>query len=179
MALGPDSIPALVRGLNKAAGIHASCPVGVIAGKLMNTLRQSQDPSWRQYALDHVGLGVSERAPHFQRLMAMRKSWLQGPAMPPQVAMVLEEMNHGPQGELMELMLALSDAPSDTVIYAIQSHDDFLATAAVLGIMQGQPAWPQEQRRRIAAALRGLHRETKNQTLRKLAADAIPKLVGS
>src|SRR5690606_31817077 len=37
--LGPESIPALVRGLNKAAGIHASCPVGVIASKLVSTLQ--------------------------------------------------------------------------------------------------------------------------------------------
>ncbi|MCA9216577.1 MAG: hypothetical protein KDB27_26085, partial [Planctomycetales bacterium] len=33
--LGPEAFPALIRGLNRSANIHASCPVGVIAGKVL------------------------------------------------------------------------------------------------------------------------------------------------
>ncbi len=63
--LGPEALPALVRGLNKAAGIHASCPVGVIAGKLITTLRTANDPSLREFAIANIGVGVPENAPRF------------------------------------------------------------------------------------------------------------------
>lgn len=171
-ALGSDAVPALVRGLNKAAGIHASCPVGVIAGKLMNTIHLSKDPTLRAYALEHIGVGVSEKAPHFQRLVAMRKSWLNGPGMPPQVVKVLEQMESGQDGELMELMLAISDAPSDTAIAAIDSGDNYLASAAALAALQGRANWPPEQRKRVGYALHRLASTTADAQLRSLAQEA-------
>src|SRR4051794_7670737 len=41
--LGPEAIPALLRGLNKAGNIEASCPVVTIAKKLGLLLSGSQD----------------------------------------------------------------------------------------------------------------------------------------
>jgi len=172
MALGKDSIPALVRGLNKSASIHASCPVGVIAGKLMNTLRLANDPAMRQYALDNIGVGVPENAPHYQRLLAMRKSWLQGPALPPQVVKVLEDLQAGQDGELMELMLAISDAPCDTAIAALESGDNYLASAAAMAALQGRANWPNDQRARIGHALHRLASTTLDPDLKSLAREA-------
>jgi hypothetical protein len=70
--LGPEAIPALVRGLNKSASIAASCPVGVISSKLQYSLGQTHDPSMIQYALDNLGQGVKETDPHAKRVLALR-----------------------------------------------------------------------------------------------------------
>lgn len=64
MALGPEAIPALVRGLNQSAEISASCPVMVIANKLLHTLRVANDSRMFRHALTHLGDDVSPSAPH-------------------------------------------------------------------------------------------------------------------
>lgn len=70
--LGPEAIPALVRGLNKSAYISASCPVGVISSKLTSTVRDSHDPEMLQYVLNHLGDNVSKSAPHYSRIQSVR-----------------------------------------------------------------------------------------------------------
>ena len=70
--LGPSAIPALVRGLNRSASIHASCPVGVISSKLVNTLRTTDDPQLIDYALSHLGRDIPRGAPHRKRVLALR-----------------------------------------------------------------------------------------------------------
>jgi hypothetical protein len=170
--LGPESIPALVRGLNRAAGIHASCPVGVIAGKLITTLRSANDPSLRQYAIDHIGVGVPEEAPHFHRLLALRKNWLGAPSMSPNVALVVDRLESRQEGELMELMLALSDAPSDTVVAALRSGDEYLAAAATLAIIQGPHVWDTQQRGQLRAAVMHFQSTARNPQIRSLTVDA-------
>ncbi len=174
--LGPESIPALVRGLNKAAGINASCPVGVIAGKLMSTLRAATDPSMRDFAIQNIGVGVSESAPHYQRLLAFRKHWLQAPETPPQVAAIIQRLEVRQEGELMELMLALSDAPSDTVVASLNSGDEYLAAAATLAIIQGGQVWTPEQRGQLRSAVIQFRSFTSNAQLRSLAQDAEQRL---
>src|SRR5262245_33138165 len=42
--LDQDAIPSLIRGLNKAAKIHHSCPVLMISKKLSKLLLASEDP---------------------------------------------------------------------------------------------------------------------------------------
>jgi hypothetical protein len=155
--LGPEAIPALVRGLNKSAGIHASCPVGVIASKLMSTLQSANDPSLRQYAIDHVGVDVPETAPHFKRLVALRNNWLGAPAMPTNVAAVVDR---------------LSDAPSDTIVAALRSGDSYLGAAAALAILQGPHSWDAQQRGQLRAALVHFLSTTTNPQIRSLAVDA-------
>jgi hypothetical protein len=56
--LGPEAIPALVRGVNRAARIEHSCPVVVIAQKLGKLLVASDDQELLEYARDNIGAGV-------------------------------------------------------------------------------------------------------------------------
>lgn len=72
--LGAESIPALVRGLNRSASIHASCPVCVISNKLNHALRQSNSQSLFGYALANIGRDVPHTAPHYWRLESLLQS---------------------------------------------------------------------------------------------------------
>lgn len=74
--LGPESIPALVRGLNNSAKIYASCPVMVISNKLSEAMHQNQDPAMLQYVADHLGERVPKNAPHLARIRALRNQLL-------------------------------------------------------------------------------------------------------
>jgi hypothetical protein len=71
--LGIEAIPALVRGLNKAASYQQSCPVCVISSKLENAMAQTSDPAMIRYALDNIGRGVPDDAPHADRVRAVRR----------------------------------------------------------------------------------------------------------
>ena len=57
-ALGPEAIPSLVRGLNRAAAIEHSCPVVVIAQKLGRLLVASDDQELMEFVKDNIGSGV-------------------------------------------------------------------------------------------------------------------------
>lgn len=59
-ALKPEAIPALIRGLNRAAKIEHSCPVLVIATKLDRMLRSSDDKELLEYARDEIGSDVGK-----------------------------------------------------------------------------------------------------------------------
>ncbi|HJT32604.1 MAG TPA: hypothetical protein VJ783_11220 [Pirellulales bacterium] len=76
--LGPSAIPSLVYGLNRAARIHASCPVVVLTSKLNQALQANRDPDLLRYALDHVGEDVPRNAPHYVRLQAFFDNWSGG-----------------------------------------------------------------------------------------------------
>src|SRR6516165_4633742 len=56
--LGPEAIPALVRGVNRAAKIEHSCPVVVIAQKLGKLLAASEDRELLEFVRDNIGAGV-------------------------------------------------------------------------------------------------------------------------
>lgn len=56
--LGPDAIPALIRGLNRAARIEASCPASLIARKLGRMLAATQDRELLDFARENIGAGV-------------------------------------------------------------------------------------------------------------------------
>jgi hypothetical protein len=56
--LGPEAIPALIRGLNRAAKINHSCPVLTIGKKLHRLLMASDDTELLQFARDEIGAGV-------------------------------------------------------------------------------------------------------------------------
>ncbi|HEX5446783.1 MAG TPA: hypothetical protein VFW87_23395 [Pirellulales bacterium] len=73
--LTPAAIPSLVYGLNKSAKIHASCPVAVLTFKLDMALRKNRDPELLQYALDNLGEGVPDTAPHAERLRTLLDQW--------------------------------------------------------------------------------------------------------
>jgi hypothetical protein len=56
--LGPEAIPALIRGINRAAKIEHSCPAVVIARKLGRMLNASSDTELLDYARENIGAGV-------------------------------------------------------------------------------------------------------------------------
>ncbi len=74
--LGPEAIPSLVRGLNKAAGYSQSCPVCVISRSLESAMNKTSDPVMISFALDNIGRGVPKDAPHAARVFALRQRWL-------------------------------------------------------------------------------------------------------
>jgi hypothetical protein len=69
--LGTEAIPALIRGLNRAATIEHSCPTLVISKKLSRMLMASNDAELLEFAKDTIGAGV-ERTSHARVLKDMR-----------------------------------------------------------------------------------------------------------
>jgi hypothetical protein len=59
-SLGPEAIPALIRGLNKAAKSSYSCPVATIAKKLKQLLMASEDERTLDYARTDIGAGIGK-----------------------------------------------------------------------------------------------------------------------
>jgi hypothetical protein len=70
-ALGPEAIPALIRGLNRAAAIQHSCPAVVIAKKLRRMFLASDDEELLEFARDNIGAGVG-RTRHASVLQDLR-----------------------------------------------------------------------------------------------------------
>lgn len=58
--LGPEAIPGLIRGLNRAAKIETSCPAVTIAKKLAVMLKASNDPDLLEFARENVGAGITQ-----------------------------------------------------------------------------------------------------------------------
>ena len=69
--LGPESIPALIRGINRAAVMDQSCPTLVIAKKLKVMLMASDDQDLLDFAHDNIAAGV-ERSQHMNVLQDLR-----------------------------------------------------------------------------------------------------------
>ena len=58
--LGPEAVFALIRGVNRAANIEASCPAVIIAKKLAAQLRATDDIQLLLFARENIGVGVTE-----------------------------------------------------------------------------------------------------------------------
>jgi hypothetical protein len=71
--LGPEAIPALLRGINRAAAYDESCPVVVIAKKLNQLLAGSTDVKLMQFARDEIGASIG-RTRHGAVLQDLRVS---------------------------------------------------------------------------------------------------------
>jgi hypothetical protein len=69
--LGLEAVPALIRGLNKAAHIDYSCPAVSIAQKLARMLRATEDQELLQFARENIGAGVTE-SQHMAVLLELR-----------------------------------------------------------------------------------------------------------
>jgi hypothetical protein len=80
-ALGPEAIPGLVHGLNRAANLGGSCPAVVIAYRLELLLSASEDRQLLDFVRENVGLGVTVKR-HMKALQdlkltcMLRKSYL-------------------------------------------------------------------------------------------------------
>jgi hypothetical protein len=150
-SLGPDAIPALVRGLNRSASIHATCPVCVLTSKLQSALSQNEDPSLFSYAASNIGRDVPEDAPHWGRL----RSFLNSLKEPPETLIAaLEGSDPQLRASAMERIVdrhgALGPGEKQLVAEALINliqEDAALALAAhrVLAAMTaGQPGAPRE-----------------------------------
>jgi hypothetical protein len=71
IALKPEAIPGLIRGLNRAARIEHSCPCLVIAKKLERLLLASDDRELLEFARDEIGCDVG-RTQHQAVLQDLR-----------------------------------------------------------------------------------------------------------
>jgi len=71
-AMGPEAVPALIRGLNRAAEINHSCPTLQLTRKLMGLLTKSTDVELIEFARDNIGAGVSDRSRHLAALRSLR-----------------------------------------------------------------------------------------------------------
>jgi hypothetical protein len=69
--LGPDAIPALIRGINRAAEIEHSCPAVTIAKKLARLFRSSNDAELLEFARENIGAGI-EHSRHLGVLKDLR-----------------------------------------------------------------------------------------------------------
>ncbi len=69
--LGPEAIPALILGINRAAVMENSCPTLVIAKKLKMLLSSSDDEDLLDFAYDNIAAGV-ERSQHMRVLQDLR-----------------------------------------------------------------------------------------------------------
>jgi HEAT repeat protein len=72
-ALGPEAIPALVRGLNRSATLDASCPVMSISEKLGALLAKCNDMELLAQVRDDIGKGVGF-TPYASYLTALKQS---------------------------------------------------------------------------------------------------------
>lgn len=70
-ALGPEAIPALIRGINRAARMSHSCPVSVLHRKLKSLLRSVDDERTLRFAYDNLGSGVG-RSPYNSLLQDLK-----------------------------------------------------------------------------------------------------------
>jgi hypothetical protein len=136
-ALGPDAIPSLVYGLNKAAGYRQSCPVGVISNKLDNALQQSTDPAMIAYALDNVGRGVPDNAPHASRIQACKRRWAaQAFKQRTVIAAALQARGLPPDEDLIEQVGDLTYASQAEVDVALRDASQRTRIAAVVALSQ-------------------------------------------
>ena len=69
--LPPESIFALIRGMNKSATINHSCPALTIAKRIHKQLRVSSDIELLTFAKQNVGAGV-ERSQHADAIKDLR-----------------------------------------------------------------------------------------------------------
>ena len=70
--LGPESIPALIRGINRAAVMDQSCPTLVIAKKLKGCSMASDDQDLLDFAHDNIAAGI-ERSQHLNVLQDLQQ----------------------------------------------------------------------------------------------------------
>jgi hypothetical protein len=135
-ALGPEAIPSLIEGLNKAANLKSSCPAVIIGKKLKKLLVASTDGQLLDFARESVGIGVT--IPRHMNVIKdlkvaciLRKSHLQqtGQLAPPGKkavkAMNTEELAKAVDKEkglyLKQILIELEQRPGEQVLLALGS----------------------------------------------------------
>jgi hypothetical protein len=134
--LGPEAIPALIRGINRAARINDSCPALVIAKKLHRMLSASEDQELLQFARENIGAGIKqsrhlETLDNLRMFCAQRKNLIARKAAgghktaKAPIAMSVAELTSAAgsdRGERLRAVLTeLEKRPGDEVIGALGS----------------------------------------------------------
>jgi hypothetical protein len=140
--LGPESIFALIRGLNRAAEIEHSCPVVTIAKKIHALLFASDDLELLEFARENIGIGVKGnrhlavikdlRFNSTMRRNTVARLQAANPALKPPRSMSNNELTRatsearGPRLEqlLSELGRRQGDEVVNALAKAIESADD-------------------------------------------------------
>ncbi len=132
--LGPEAIPALLRGIHRAAGVNDSCPVVVISYKLGRLLGSTQDTKLLQFARDELaGVGPTRHAAVVQDLrvgiMLRRNALLRAgvaelkPANPLMRQMSTADLVEAATKErgqrLKQVLLELAQRPGDDPLSAL------------------------------------------------------------
>jgi hypothetical protein len=134
--LGPEAIPGLIRGMNKAARIEASCPALVIARKLGQMLRSSEDPQLLEFARENIGAGVT-RSRHMGLLQDLRvvcmfrKRSLARSGITVEKARQSWSLKYLTVDELTEALAKAKGARRKTLLAELASRTDEEATAAL------------------------------------------------
>lgn len=131
--LGPESIPALVRGLNRSACLRQSCPVCVIYRKLDEQLSDCDDPAMIYYAVENLGRDLPKNAPYAKRVRSLHDKWAQiFFSREDALKDVLASRGIEPSDELIDQLHSLTDAESFALLEAMSSPNEHRRLAAVL-----------------------------------------------
>src|SRR5262249_27855726 len=132
--LGADAIPALLRGIHRAAQVNDSCPVVVIARKLGRLLGSTQDIKLLQFARDELaGVGPTQHAPVVQDLrvgIMLRRNALVRAGVPElnpanrpprqqSTAELIEAASKERGQRLKQILLELAQRPGDDPLGAL------------------------------------------------------------
>jgi hypothetical protein len=143
-ALGPEALPGLVHGLNRAANLGGSCPAVVIAAHMERLLSGTEDRKLLDFVRDNVGAGVKSKR-HVRTLADLRltclvrKSYLvrnniaYRPTVTPLKQMTVAELTtaaekeKGPRQQLFLKELGQRDGGKELVLkQLIRASDDDL-----------------------------------------------------
>ena len=148
--LGPEAIPYLIDGFNRAANLEHSCPASVIARKLVAFLRVSNDPELLDYARENIGSGVTARRHQgvlkdLRLACTLRKSTLQRRALASGVPAGIVG-----QGRRSMSAMDLSKQDGPALKKALKNEDAIVRAAAVKAIAAQSLRYGQELIDRLA-----------------------------
>lgn len=164
-SLGSESVPSLVRGLNHAARIQYSCPVGVLSEKLVQLLLQGKDSSLTEYVVRNLGQGVPETAPHQRRLDQLRRFIAQQANKSLQPVRDELRNRHLPVSrEMLQLVEEMTLVPPDQMEQEIRYGDPVSRIAALIGLLRRADELPPSVRMQLAEPLVHLFAQEKSVT---------------
>jgi hypothetical protein len=169
--LGTEAIASLIRGLNRSAKMHASCPVVVISQKVGMILHENPQPALLRYALDNIGRDVPPSAPHVGYLQALvnRLRQLDPAHSVPNVSMIVASLkSRDVQGAIQAAQVVTAECGKFVkfekhelawaLIHLLTHRDAELRAAAhtaLIALAEGKDYGPASDRRppdRVAAA---------------------------
>ncbi len=118
--VGPEGIPALVRGINKALAIQSSCPSGLMSRRLKDLVQQCNDPIMLDYVINNLGVGlppshISQIAKH-NHIVPIRETCMQRKA-----ELIFTQLAAERQAAIQQLVAKITEL-SDADLKAALSH---------------------------------------------------------